>query len=393
MPLFHYKSVDLQGKKLSGIIEAKNCDTAKEKLRAQHVMLISIDERKRFFRQEKLRGSALIAYTSQLAQLLSSGLPLFDSLTALEEQYRGEKFHATLISICEQIQEGSSLSAALAHFPESFSPLYCAMVAAGESVGALDKTLEQLSSLLSKQNKLRKQLTTALTYPFLLAGFSLIVILLLMTFVIPSLEAIFEGRPVNQFTHLVIATSHFITEQWPLYLSALGSVAAALFFTFRSPRGKLFYHRSLFHIPLVKTLITQTALARFSRTMGTLLRGGVSIINALQISRKVMQNPILEEEIEAAEQKIVAGSSLSHELRKSKRIPLLVPRMLAVGEEAGNNAIMLHSIADLYEQEVEKSLNRLTTLAQPAILLVMGGVVGIIMMAVILPLTDINAFI
>lgn len=393
MPLFHYKSVDLQGRKSSGIIEAKNCLAAKEKLRGSQVMLISIEERKRFFRQERLHGSALIAFTSQLAQLLSSGLPLFDSLTALGEQYLGEKFHAILVTICDQIQEGSSLSTALSHFPESFSPLYCSLVAAGESVGSLDKSLQQLSALLTKQSKLRKQLTTALTYPLLLCSFSIVVVFLLMTFVIPSLETLFEGRAVNQFTHLVIATSHFLTDKWPLYLSALGCSAASLFFAMRTTRGKLFYHRLLLQIPLLKTLVKQAAIARFSRTMGSLLHGGVPIIGALQIARKVMQNPILEKEIEAAEEKIVAGSLLSTELRKSKRIPPLVPRMLAVGEEGGESAKMLSNIADIYEEEVEKSLSRLTTLAQPAILLIMGGVVGIIMMAVLLPLTDINAFI
>nr|NGX53563.1 Type II secretion system protein F [Chlamydiota bacterium] len=225
------------------------------------------------------------------------------------------------------------------------------------------------------------------------ASFSLVIIFLLITFVIPSLEMIFEEREVNHFTQAVISTSRFLNRYWALYLPLFFANFFGWTLFFRGKRGKLLLHHLFIRTPLVKSLITQAAIARFCRTMETLLHGGVTIIDALRISRKVMKNPLLEEVVEHAEQRIVEGSLLSVELRQSKLIPPLVPRMLAIGEESGNSAKMLHKIADLYEEEVEKSLNRLMALAQPVILLIMGLVVGMIMLAVLLPLTDINAFI
>jgi general secretion pathway protein F len=399
MVLFRYRYIDPKGRKKSGIIDAEGIADAKEKLRSQKMLVLSLEERSNgknnfFFRRpkEQIAGEHLITFTTQLSQLLVAGMPLYESLLSLEEQYRHESFHPVILSLCDQIKKGTPLSQAMRQFPESFGQLYCSMVAAGESVGSLDATLEKLAVLLSKQRKLKKQLTTALIYPILLFLFSFVVCFLLLTFVIPSLETLFEERPVNRFTGLVIGLSHFLTHQWAFYLPLLGAILGSLVYLFTSKKGVLWVQRLMLRLPLLNTLITQAAMARFSRTMGTLLQGGVSIIQALQISRKVMRNPYLEEVIERAEKKIVEGSLLSQELKKSSLIPTLVPRMLAIGEEGGNAPLMFQKIADLYEEEVEKTLNRVTALAQPVVLVFMGGVVGLIMLAVLLPLTDVNAF-
>ena len=398
MALFHYRYIDSNGKKKSAIIDAEGLLDAKEKLRSKNVLVVSLSETKNkktglFDRsKERLKNDQLITFTTQLAGLLTAGMPLYESLLSLEEQYRNESFHPIILSLCEQIKKGSPLSEALKKFPESFGHLYCAMITAGESVGALDTSLEKLVKLLSKQRKLKKQLITALIYPLVLFSFSCLVCTLLLTFVIPSLQTLFEDRDVNRFTKVVMGFSNFLTHRKLIYLPVLGSLIFGGIYTFSSKQGKLWIQRQLLRLPVLKTLIIQTAMARFSRTMGTLLQGGVTIIQALQISRKVMRNPFLEDVIEQAELKIVEGSLLSKELKKSTLIPTLVPRMLAIGEEGGTAPIMLHKIADLYEEEVEKTLSRVTALAQPVILIIMGGIVGLIMLAVLLPLTDVNAF-
>jgi type II secretory pathway component PulF len=401
MGLFHYRYIDPKGKKRSGLIDAEGLSDAKEKLRTQKIFILSLEQtekkkKKWFFSRGKakdqLPADHLITFTTQLSQLLIAGMPLYESLLSLEEQYRHEPFHPIMLTLCEQIKRGSALSVAMGHFPESFNNLYCSMIAAGESVGALDATLEKLSSLLSKQRKIKKQLTTALIYPILLFAFSFVVCLLLLTFVIPSLETLFEDRPVNRFTQLVMGLSHFLTGGWLIYLPILGGMCGSILYLFYSQRGKKWMQRQTLRLPLLKTLITQTAMARFARTMGTLLQGGVPILPALEISRKVMRNPLLEEIVEQAAGKIVEGSLLSQELKKSTLIPTLVPRLLAIGEEGGSAPIMFHKIADLYEEEVEKTLSRVTALAQPVVLVIMGGIVGLIMLAVLLPLTDVNAF-
>lgn len=396
MPNFRYRYINPKGQKRTGQIEAAHLGEAKEKLRSQNVLFISLEEQraKKFWTTKKvqIKKEILIAITSQLAQLLKAGIPLYESLLSLEEQYRGEVFHPILLSLCEQIKAGNSLSESLSRFPDTFNRLYCAMVAAGESVGILDTTLEKIAHLLTKQYKLKKQLITALIYPSLLMAFSGVVIFMLLFFVVPSLETLFEDRPVNRFTSLVMQLSYFLNHGFMIYSPILVALLAAAHFFFRSPKMKRKMQKGVLHFPLLKTVIIQSEVARFSRAMGTLLEGGVSIISALQIARKVMKNPFLEEVIAQAEGKIVQGSLLSKELKKSPLIPTLVPRMLSIGEEGGTAAAMLHKIADYYEEEIEKTLGRLTALAQPAILILMGGVVGIIMLAVLLPLTDINAF-
>ncbi len=399
MPLFLYRYIDPKGKKKSGLIEAGGFADAKDKLRSQKILVLSLEESRRAKskgllgkHKEVIAGEHLITFTSQLASLLLAGMPLYESLVCLEEQYRTETFHPTVLTLCEHIKKGSSLSAAMAGFPESFNKLYCALVAAGESVGALETTLRKLATLLAKQRKLKKQLTTAMIYPILLVCFSMLVCTLLLTFVIPSLETLFEDRPVNRFTSLVMGFSRLLTHQWPIYLPLVVLSITGGIYLFISPKGKLWIQLASLRLPLIKTLVIQTAMARFSRTMGTLLQGGVTIITALQISRKTMRNPYLEGVIENAEGKIIEGSLLSVELKKSPLIPTLVPRMLAIGEEGGSAALMFNNIADLYEDEIEKTLTRVTALAQPVILVIMGGIVGLIMLAVLLPLTDVNAF-
>lgn len=391
--LFHYHYIDAKGKKKKGFLEAQHLQEAKERLRRQNILITHLTQSKSSKRNTpKLKTESLITFTTQLAGLLQAGMPLYESLITLEEQYHEEVFHPILITLCEKIKAGSQLSEAMNYFPDSFNRLYCSMVAAGESVGALDQTLERLASLLRKQSKLKKQIVTALLYPAFLFAFSLGVAFMLLSFVIPSLELLFEERAVNRFTQTIILISHFLNHQWMFYLPVATLSGFGCYVALTSVKGRHWLQRQLLRLPILKTLITQTAIARFARGAGTLLQGGVSLIETLQIARKVMHHPLFEEVIEKAEGRIIEGSLLSIELKKSPLIPPLVPRLLAIGEEGGKAASMLQKIADLYEDEVEKSITRLTSLAQPIILLIMGAIVGTIMLAVLLPLTDVSAF-
>lgn len=392
MPLYQYQYVDGQGKKKSGLIEAQGEREAKEKLRDQGFLIISLASKNKITSRQNLKGDQLLAFTVQMSQLVNAGIPLYESLVAIEEQTRGETYHRVILSLCEQIKMGLSLSAAMSSFPDSFDKLYCSMVSAGEAVGALGPVMDKLTLLLNRQMKLKKQVSTALIYPSILGGFALLIIGLLLGFVVPSLEGIFAGRQLNSFTAAIISFSHFFRDYWWLYIPAIiGSVTWAIF-KLRSEEGRLWKERNLLKVPLIGNLTVQTAVARFCRTMSTLLQGGLSMIDALRISRGVMRNVVLEGQIQAAEVKIIEGHSLSQELSKSKYIPTLVSRMLSVGEESGTTAIMLGKIADIYEQELEKTLDRVMALAQPIILIVMGLVIGTVLLAILLPLTDVSSF-
>lgn len=392
MPLYTYNAIDTLGKKRTGALEAHSEKEAKSILREQGVMVIQIGIKKATSRKENLNSDQLLSFTMQLSQLVGAGVPVYESLVAIEEQYREESNHRIILSLCEQIKRGTRLSEAMAQFPESFERLYVAMIAAGESVGSLHLVLEKLTDLLAKQNKLRKDIFTAMIYPTILAGFAFIVIGVLLGFVVPSIEGIFSDRQLNTFTTVVLGASHFFRDYWWIYLPLCIGLGVWIFFKLRSAKGKAWLERSLMRLPLASTLMIQAAVVRFCRTMATLLKGGLPIIDSLRISRETMGNALLEEEVKQAEARIIEGSSLSRELGKSKLIPPMVSRMLSVGEDTGNIMIMLQKIADMYELELSKTLARIMALAQPVILVFMGLVIGFILMAILLPLADMSSF-
>lgn len=390
MPLYQYSALDSSGKKRSGFIEAMDENEAKGKLREQGLMISSLETKTAISSKQNLSADVLLTITMQLSQLVNAGVPLYQSLSALEEQYRGESFHRILLGLCDQIKAGVSLSDALASYPQSFDRLYCSMVAAGESAGALDVVLEKLSILLAKQSKIKKQLVTSMVYPSVLAVFCLLVIGLLMGFVVPSMESIFSGKELNGFTEAVIGLSHFVSTYWWAYIPLIVLACFTIYWKITSPKGKLWVQKTSLKIPGIKTLVIQTAVARFCRTMSTLQIGGLPMIDSLRLSKAMMGNNILEAEIQEAENKIIEGSSLSKELMNSKFFPKMVSRMLAVGEDSGSTVAMLNKIADVYEDNTEKTLDRLMALVLPVILLFMGGVIFMVFLAILLPMTDIS---
>lgn len=392
MALYQYQALDPTGKKRSGFIEAIDEAEAKSKLREQGLMVSQLAPKASVAPKQNLRGEVLQTFTVQLSQLVNAGIPLYQSLSAIEEQYRGESYHRIILSLCDQLKAGKSLSEALSNYPKSFDKLYCSMITAGESAGALNIVLEKLSLLLTKQNKLRKQIMTAMIYPGVLACFSLLIIALLLGFVVPAIEGIFAGRELNGFTAAVLGFSHIVKDYWMFYVPVL---AATLYFTItklRSPAGKLWLQKTLIKLPIAKTLIVQSSVARFCRTMGTLQLGGLTMIESLRLAREVVGNVVIEKEIQEAENKIIEGSSLSHELMQSPTIPKMVSRMLAVGEDSGSTVVMLNKIADVYEEDIEKTLDRLMALSQPVILIFMGSIIALVLLAILLPMTDMSSF-
>ncbi len=392
MPLYNYHAIDKQGKKRKGLVDAHSEADAKGNLREKGLMVTSLQVKTGAVSKENLKGEGLATFTLQLSQLVGAGVPVYESLIALEEQYRDEPFDRVILSLCEKIKAGTPLSEAMAEFPDTFDRLYCSMITAGESAGALDIVLEKLSDLLIKQDKLKKDIMTAMIYPAILASFSLIVIAMLVGFVIPSIEGIFADRKLNKFTEFVIGFSHFARNWWWIYMPAISGIVVWFVFKIRTPAGKIWLERMLLKLPIIRTMLIQAAVARFTRTMGTLLKGGLTIIDSLRIAREVMRNATLEEEIRRAEGRIVEGSSLSTELSKSRLIPHMVSKMLAVGEESGTTVVMLNKIADMYEQHLEKTLQRIMALAQPVILIVMGTIIGSVLISILLPLTDMSSF-
>jgi len=392
MPLYHYQALDSRAGRHQGVIEAPNEKEARAKLRERGLMVSSLSTKAKISTRQNFDKESLVTFTLQLSQMINSGVPIYESLLTIEEQYRKDPFHPILLSLCDQIKRGASLSEAMQGFPGSFDSLYTSMIAAGEASGALGLILKRLTELLKKQLKLKKEVSTAMIYPAILASFSLLIIGLLMGFVVPSIEGIFEGRELNTFTTIVLSASHFLREMWWIYLPVAALLIGGFIYYIRTEKGRLQIELILLNTPIISQLVIQAALARFTRTMGTLQQGGLTMIESLRMARGVMRNQTLEKEMVEAEENIIEGSSLSIQLDRSKYIPTIVARMVAIGEETGNTVGMFNNIADMYEETLEKTLTRVVALAQPVILIVMGGMIGLVMMAILLPLTDVAAF-
>ena len=390
MPLFEYKAITDVGKKTKGVIDADTLAIAKEKLGREALILLHV--RARLEKREALclPSPLLLSFTRELYQLLQAGLPLYESLVTIEEKYRKNKAHPFFLDACDSLRGGQHLSAILKRYPKTFDGIYLSMIEAAEHTGSLAPVFGQLADLLAKQQKLKKQLISALTYPAFLSGFCLFLVLGLLLFIIPSLQDLFDGRRLHPLTESVLFVSR-ITRQYGLgFLLTLLLGGGALFALSRRKGSLLSLAR--IKIPLVHTLRLQSAIVRFTRASSLLMEGGVPLLRTLSLAKSVVKWLPLEEVIEQARARVVEGEPLSAQLAVAPWMPPLVPRMLAIAEETGRMGEMLQSISTIYEEELDKSLSQITALLQPALLLVLGFVVGVVLLSILLPLTDVSSF-
>ncbi len=392
MALYYYQAFDATGKKRTGHLEFTTEKEAKERLRAQGLLITHLSSTNASKSKENLRKESLQTFTLELSQLVNADIPLYESLIAIEQGSRKQPYHKVLLSLCDQVKRGNSLSKAMQSHPASFDPLYTALVSSGEASGSLGFVLERLSFLLARKEKLRREISAAIIYPTILGSFALIVICLLLGFVVPSIEGIFEGRKMGGLTQFVLLCSYgFRTYFWHglISLSLLGFFASIWF---KKAVSQETIERFLLKIPKIRGLIIESAFTRFIRTLATLHHGGLTLVDSLKIARDVLQNKVLEKEVEKAEERIIEGSSLSRELARSSCFPEIALRMIAIGEESATLSSMLEKIATIYEEKMEKNLSRMMALLQPLILLIMGVIIGLVMIAILLPLTDLSSF-
>ena len=390
MPLFEYKAISEKGKKTKGVIDADSLLVAKEKLQRKALTLLHVSARLERRETLHLPPTLLLSFTRELYQLLQAGLPLYESLVTIEEKYRKNKAHPFFLDACDSLRGGQSLSIILRRYPKTFDGIYLSMVEAAQHTGALAPVFGQLADLLAKQQKLKKQLISSLTYPAFLGGFCLFLVLGLLLFVIPSLQDLFDGRRLHPLTESVLFVSR-ITRQYGLgFLLTLFVGGGALFALSRKKGSPLSLAR--IKIPLVHTLRLQSAIVRFTRACSLLMEGGVPLLSTLTLAKSVVKWLPLEEVIEQAKGRVAEGEPLSAQLAAAPWMPPLVPRMLAISEETGKMGEMLQSISAIYEEELDKSLSQITALLQPALLLVLGFVVGVVLLSILLPLTDVSSF-
>jgi len=393
MPLYQYVSLTASGKKQRGIIDADSYEVAREKLTKQKIIVTRLTEHRSKKKEGILSKSELLHFTRDLAQFLRSSLPLYESLVAIEEKYRSHVNHSLFLDLCDLVKQGKSLSMALRKYPQSFDSIYLSMVSAAEETGNLSRVFQELTDLIAKSQKLKKQLVSALIYPAFLSAFCLIILGGLFFFLIPSMKELLVDRNLHPLTEGILGISSFLESHLISFSVSFLCLVIGLITFFKSRRGKELGQKFLLKIPFLKEFITETVLIRFCHTLSVLLSSSVPVVQALRHAKKIMHHPLFEQAVEQAEKGLIEGKRLSEELSKSPLIPKIVIRILQISEETGNTAEMFKNISQIYEENIERTLSRLTTLIQPVLLLVLGVIVGIILLAVLLPLTDVSSFI
>jgi general secretion pathway protein F/type IV pilus assembly protein PilC len=391
MALYQYTALSGEGRRKMGMINADSIDLAKERLRKQQILVTKLVSYTKRGDQLSLSSALLVGFTRDLHVLLRAGLPLYDSLLTLEEKYRRTKLHPVFLDLCDQVKEGRLFSDALKDYPKVFDPVYLSLIRAGEESGSLQQSFAELEKLIGRDQALKKKLASAMIYPAFLGAFCLTVISVLLFFLIPSMSELFEERQLHPMTEAVLALSHFLNaHSFLLFMTGAGGLLFFLFFL-RHPKGQEKVKRAMLHVPIVKRLFIETIMARFCRVFSILFNGGVSMIECLRLAKKVMKHPSFEAIVTEAEKKVLEGNRLSEEFQRSPLIPTLVVRMLSISEESGRVAEMMNHLSDIYEEDIERSLTRLTSFVQPVMLLFLGVVVAVILLAVLLPLTDVSS--
>lgn len=393
MALFQYSALTESGKKTIGLINADSLDLAKEHLRKQQILVVKLALYKKQPRHQTLPSTLLLNLTRDLYVLLRAGLPLYDTLLTLQEKYHQTRADGLLLNLCDQVKQGQHLSEALSKYPMIFDAVYLSMVKAGEESGTLIESFEKLSKLISRSQALKKKIMTAMIYPLFLGSFCLVVIGALLFFLIPSMKELFEGRSLHPLTATILNISDFFHERATFLIGGFSLMSVLLGVFIKQKKGQKVMETLGLKIPIVNRLITEAVLARFCRVFSVLLRGSVPLLDSLRLAKLVMKHHLFEEVIERVEAKVIEGKKLSEELEKSPLIPHLVVRMIALAEESGNTAKMVQHVSEIYEEDLERSLNRLTSFLQPVILLFLGIVVAVILLSVLLPLTDVSSMI
>ena len=405
MAVFNYVALNAAGKTMKGIVDADNVKAARAKLRQDGMFPTEIRE---VSEDKGLRGKGLsmeidikalrgkvalgdLAMTiRQLATLVGAGIPLVESIGALANQVEDVVLKKAFSQIRDKVNEGTSFAKSLEEFPKIFSPLFVNMVNSGENSGTLDLVLGRLADFIEAQVELRSKIRSAMMYPIMMAVIGSGIVAYLVAFVIPKISQIFEGmhKALPPVTLALLGASKFVRDYWWL----IAVLVAGGIYGFRrwraTAKGAMRVDQAMLKMPIFGGLILKIAVGRFARTFGTLLKSGVPIIGALDIVRNVVANKVLEKAIETARENVKEGESVAKPLERSGVFPPVVIHMINVGEATGELENMLFRVADAYEAEVKGTINGLTSILEPIMLLVMAGFVGFTVIAIMLPIMD-----
>jgi general secretion pathway protein F len=404
--VFEYRGILIgTGKPTKGVRDAENAKALRTALRKDGILLTLATEEAAATAKKKRQlnlfsfldrpstGDVAIM-TRQLATLLGAGIPLFESLNALIDQVEKESLKRALTTVREQVREGTSFAKALEAHPTIFPPLYINMVRAGEASGTLEAVLERVTGFMESQARLQGKVVAALAYPALMVLIGTTLVSVLMVAVVPNVKSIFDQmqQALPWYTAALLAVSDFMAEYWWLVFAMIAGGIYGFRRWLKTPAGRLRWDGFVLRAPVFGKLVQMLSIARFARTLSTLLAAGVALLTAMDIVRNVLQNAVLEKVVVDAIGSIREGQSIAEPLKRSGKFPPIVTHMIAIGEKSGQLEEMLESVATAYDAAVETRVQLLTSLLEPLMIVIMGGAVGFIAMSILMPLIQMSSF-
>ncbi len=392
MPVFVWEAKTRVGEMKRGEMEAETADVVTQRLRQQQLVNAKV-KKKAAEISIKLPGSGgvttkdLVVFTRQFATMIDAGLPLVQCLDILSSQMENVSFRKTLFEVKTTVESGSTLADALRKHPKIFNRLYVNLVAAGEAGGVLDTILNRLAVYIEKNMKLVKQVKSAMTYPILVIAVSFAVTVVLLVFVIPVFQKMFQdfGQALPAPTQMVIDLSQFMQDYILVILGALGAAGAGFTAFLKSPKGRAKFDAFILKAPIVGSLIQKIAVAKFTRTLGTMMSSGVPILEALDICAGTAGNVVVEDGLKRVRAKISEGKTMAQPLAEIPVFPPMVVQMISVGEAAGALDTMLNKIADFYDDEVDGAIGTMMSLLEPLIMAFLAVILGGLVVSMYLP--------
>jgi len=391
MPVFEYKGKTLAGAVVKGSLKAKSRSDLERVLRQNRILVSSITKKAPEINIKIGTGIKRIEvsrFTRQFATMIGAGLPMVQCLEILGKQTEKEFFKTAILRVMTDVEGGSTLGEALARHPKIFTKLFVHMVEAGEAGGILDIILNRLAVYLEKADALQRKIKSAMTYPAVVCFVAVGASVFMLMFIIPTFAKMFTdfGGDLPLPTKIVMGISDFLRDYWYLLAGGIGALAFAFQRYYKTDGGRRVVDRTLLRIPVLGTVIRKGAVARFTRTLGTLISSGVPILNGLEITGRTAGNKIIEEAVMATRDSISQGNTIADPLKASGVFPPMVTQMIGVGEQTGALDEMLEKIANFYDDEVDTAVDSLTAIIEPAMIVLMGGLVGGMLIAMYLPM-------
>lgn len=394
MATFTYKARNWDGKIVTAEMEGESKEVCISKLREKGYFVTSINEKKSgggnfsFGFERGVSSQEVCIFARQFSTMIGSGVPLVRCLTILQAQAENPSFKKIITQIRTDVEGGSTFSKSLEKHPKVFSDLFCSLVKAGEIGGILDTILERLADYLESSESLKSKVKGALTYPVVVFGIAMLVVVALVLFVLPQFKEIFEGMNVELpfITTALLDLSDFMVAWWFFIIPGIFSVPVLLINFFKTKTGARIFDVNILKMPAIGMMMRKVAVAKFTRTLGTLISSGVPILQALEVTAQTAGNVVIADAVDKTRVSIREGESIADPLKTSGVFPPMVVQMIAVGEETGELDKMLSKIADFYDSEVDTAVKGITSIIEPIVIVFMGVVIGGIVMAVFMPM-------